>query len=118
MSAVVGRIALTYLSVVVGAVIFRASSVSAALALLAGMAGVHGTAIVDVDPKWPVHTVWLAGLYVIIWAAPNTQQIMGEATLSWIRWRPTLPWAVAFGCAVAVGVLSLGGANEFLYFQF
>ena len=30
----------------------------------------------------------------------------------------TLPWALASGFAALVGVLSIGGTTEFLYFQF
>jgi hypothetical protein len=29
-----------------------------------------------------------------------------------------LPWALAFGCAATLGLLSLGGTGEFVYFQF
>jgi len=34
------------------------------------------------------------------------------------RWRGTLPWAAAFGCAAAIGFMAVGGTSEFLYFQF
>jgi hypothetical protein len=70
----------------------------------------------------------LVGLYGIVWLLPNTQQIFPDAApaldtvepgpIVWLRWRGTLPWAVAFGCAVAVGLISIGGTGEFLYFQF
>jgi hypothetical protein len=33
-------------------------------------------------------------------------------------WRPTTRWALAFGCAATLGLLSIGGTGEFLYFQF
>ena len=35
-----------------------------------------------------------------------------------LAWQPTLRWAVAFGCATTLGLLSIGGTGEFLYFQF
>ena len=70
----------------------------------------------------------LVVLYAIVWGAPNTQQIMRACgpTLETVRagpfprlaWRPSLPWAAAFGCAAALALLSLGGSGEFLYFQF
>ena len=117
-SAVIGRVAVTYLSVVIGAAVFRADSVTGAWTMLLSMAGAAGAPLLSPDPKWGVHAAWLASLYAIVWIAPNTQQIMGQAESVRLRWRPTLPWAVAFGCAAAVGVLSIGGTGEFLYFQF
>ena len=70
----------------------------------------------------------LVGLYVIVWVLPNTQQIFVDTApsldaiepgpVAWLRWRGTLPWAVAFGCATMIGLLSVGGTGEFLYFQF
>jgi alginate O-acetyltransferase complex protein AlgI len=70
----------------------------------------------------------LVGLYLIVWLLPNTQQIFAEdvATIesvtstrfTWLRWRSNLGWAVALGCATVIGLLSVGGTSEFLYFQF
>ncbi len=70
----------------------------------------------------------MVGLYLIVWLLPNTQQVFVDAgpaldaveqgPIAWLRWRATLPWAVAFGCASVVGLLAVGGTGEFLYFQF
>jgi D-alanyl-lipoteichoic acid acyltransferase DltB (MBOAT superfamily) len=70
----------------------------------------------------------LVGLYIIVWLLPNTQQIfirmapvldtVEPGPIAWLRWRGTLPWAIAFGCASALGLISIGGTGEFLYFQF
>jgi alginate O-acetyltransferase complex protein AlgI len=73
--------------------------------------------------------LWVALLFVIVWCFPNTQQIMHrfEPTLGRIQpgpfskilsWRPSLAWAAAIGAMLSLGVLSLGGTSEFLYFQF
>jgi hypothetical protein len=35
-----------------------------------------------------------------------------------LQWQPTLRWAVVAGCAALLGLLSIGGTGEFLYFQF
>lgn len=108
--AIGGRVAQTYLCVLVGSAIFRAPTLDAAGTLLAGMMGLH--------PAGPymhgsLHALWLAGLGAIVWGMPNTQQIVDGAL-----WRPTLAWAMAAGCAVTLGLLSLGGTLEFGYFQF
>ncbi len=71
---------------------------------------------------------WLAGLFAIVWFMPNTQQIFAAARpvldritpgpIAWLRWRPSVGWAIALGLAGVVAVLSMGGSGEFLYFQF
>jgi hypothetical protein len=73
--------------------------------------------------------VWLVILFVVVWFCPNTQQIMYKfsPTLGRIQpgpfagalsWRPNAVWACAVGALLCLGVLSLGGTSEFLYFQF
>jgi D-alanyl-lipoteichoic acid acyltransferase DltB (MBOAT superfamily) len=112
--AAVGRVALTYLCVLLASVIFRAPSLDAAGSLFAGMAGRHAGAP---HAHAALHALWLAGLAIIVWCMPNTQEIV-EGHNTWLRWRPSLPWAVAAGCAATLGLLSLGGTHEFVYFQF
>ena len=122
---IVLSVGLTYLAVLVGAVFFRAPSLTAAFDLLAGMTGMHGVGLaIPTEPKLQARlaldVIWLGLLYAIVWGAPNTQEIMGEARnrMSALLWRPSLPWAVGFGIAAAFGLLSVGGTGEFLYFQF
>jgi D-alanyl-lipoteichoic acid acyltransferase DltB (MBOAT superfamily) len=124
-SHVVGRVLLTYLCVLVGAIMFRAPSVSAAVELLGGMLGLHGASLALPDVRVARDIAWLMMLYVIVWEAPNTQQIMceyapalGRIHAGSLRWHPTARWAVTFGCAATLGLLSIGGTGEFLYFQF
>ncbi len=127
-AAGVGSLALTYLCVLLGAIVFRAPSLTAAVQLVAGMLGLHGVTVAAFDAHAWLAIAWLAGLYAIVWGAPNTQQIMRDyapalgriqpGSLSSLRWQPTLRWAAAFGCAAALGLLSVGGTGEFLYFQF
>ena len=115
--AVIARVTLTYLCVLVGAVIFRAPSMEIAGTLLRGMAG-FGAGHSDAgDAYRTVHALWLAGLGAIVWGMPNTQQIMDGGT-AWPRWRPNTSWAVAAGCAASLALLSLGGTGAFVYFQF
>jgi hypothetical protein len=71
---------------------------------------------------------WLASLYGIVWFMPNTQQIFAAhapvleaikpGKMALLRWQNNLPWAIVFGCAATLGLLSVGGTAEFLYFQF
>ena len=121
---VVARVAVTYLAVLAAAVVFRAPTLTAAGDVLAGMLGWHGISVALPDMNAGLRAaqdvLWLAALYGIVWFAPNSQQIMGldETAAVGGLWRPTLPWAAAFGCAATLGLLSLGGTGEFLYFRF
>jgi D-alanyl-lipoteichoic acid acyltransferase DltB (MBOAT superfamily) len=79
-----------------------------------------------------VHTLQAVGglacLYATVWFLPNTQEIFVRAAptldkiaagpITWLQWQSTLPWAVALGCASALGWFAVGGTGEFLYFQF
>ena len=128
-----GRVALTYLAVLAGAVVFRAPSLTVAGRMLADMAGAHGLGLpVPVGARAWLRAgrmvAWLGGLYAIVWLAPTTQQIMraAEPALGAVRagpwpslaWRCTAPWAVTMGGAAALAALALGGTSEFLYFRF
>ncbi len=130
--SIAGRVSLTYLCVLVGAVMFRATSVADALQILRGMAGLHGVSPALGDARSVLAAArdcaLIGTLFVIVWAAPNTQQIMrdyapvlGRASagpVPRLAWRPSVGWAVAFGGAGALGLLGIGGTGEFLYFQF
>jgi alginate O-acetyltransferase complex protein AlgI len=126
--AVTARVALTYGCVLAGSVVFRAASLTDAGAMLGSMIGLRGIDSAAPDLRAVVDVAWLVALYAIVWAAPNTQQIMRAyapalgrvAAGPWPRlvWQPTLPWAVAFGAAATLGLLSIGGTGEFLYYQF
>jgi alginate O-acetyltransferase complex protein AlgI len=121
-------VALTYGCVLVGSVVFRAASLTDAGAMLGGMLGLWGLGVAAPDLRTVVDIAWLVALYAIVWAAPNTQQIMRAyapalgrvAAGRWPRlvWQPTLSWAVAFGAAATLGLLSIGGTGEFLYYRF
>lgn len=128
------RVLLTYLCVLVGAVVFRADSLGTASGVLSGMAGLHGFAFAGPMPERGLTLARDWALIVLAAAlalgAPNTQQIMrehapvlgravaGAGHWSIWTWRPSLGWAVAFGCLGALGLLAIGGSGEFLYFQF
>jgi alginate O-acetyltransferase complex protein AlgI len=132
--AAIPCVLLTYLCVLVGSVFFRAPSIGGAVDLLAAMVGWHGLG--DVLPALDARSLarssallgWMLALYGIVWLAPNSQQIMRACEpaigrvqagpLPWLQWQSNLPWALAFGIAATLGILSIGGTGEFLYFQF
>ena len=142
--------AVTFVAVVAGWVVFRADSLGTAEAILRAMAGMNGFVLPDVWlARWGgfgewlasqgvvfgataglprtgiVHWIWI--LLLIVWFAPNTQQItaafkpalnMPDEPAPWFTWRPSaVAAAVTAGMAVAV-LINLQRYSEFLYFQF
>lgn len=142
---------LTFVAVVIGWVFFRASDLPSALAILKAMSGANGLVLPDVWagrlgamadllraggvgfgslPALPrtgvINWIWI--LLLVVWFAPNTQQIMAAArpVIAGLpegggsRWR----WQPGFGTALGTAVLllavifNLGRHSEFLYFQF
>ena len=131
----------TYLAVLVAVIFFRAPGVGSAVDLLVGMLGFHGVLAplpghalpLEVGAYWShredaLAIVWLVTLYAIVWIAPNSQQILShyEPALGhvaapsprWPTFRLTARWGIALGLGACLGLLSIGGTTEFLYFQF
>lgn len=146
---------LTFLCVVTGMVFFRSPTMAAAWNIVHGMAGWHGIALPPVVlerlgslagslQQWgvaaaPVNSEffpllqWVAGLLVLAFFAPNTQQILaryepalGVETVTpyksgprlHLSWNASVAWAIAVAAIAAVGVAHVGGVSEFLYWQF
>ena len=153
---VASKVFLTYVAIVVAEVMFRSSSVGAALEMLGGMIGLHGVDPIPVPSTvmtvlrhlGPLHVFLtqthhilavpiedsippparLALLFFIVWALPNTQQIMAkflptsqpirERVPRWLSWQPSASWALGIGILLAVSLMSLQQTKVFLYFQF
>lgn len=143
---------LTFLFVVVAWVVFRADNISAAIGMLKGMAGINGFVIPDAWLiKWGVLGQWLTAhgystaafsnplirggavnwiwiSLLIVWLAPNTQQIMAayKPALDMpksdkavrLSWRPSYAWLAASIWCSAFAILSISELSEFIYFQF
>ena len=98
----------------------------------------HRVGVATVSPElWSVQefgrmAMWTIALMVIALAFPNTLQILARyepalgvkplttdfAGKSIIEWKPSLPWAIVVSIVAAIGIFSLGGNSEFLYWQF
>jgi D-alanyl-lipoteichoic acid acyltransferase DltB (MBOAT superfamily) len=143
--------ALTFLAVCGGWVLFRSPSFSAAYELYRGMMGLNGIMLPEqwqhklgpVAPWLGQHgvsfgdllsvfqggqqVVWIVGLLLVVWVAPNTQDIMAacepvldgrEVRKQPLQWWPSLSWAMTIALLALVSLLSLNQVTEFLYFQF
>ncbi|RKE36789.1 D-alanyl-lipoteichoic acid acyltransferase DltB (MBOAT superfamily) [Paraburkholderia sp. BL23I1N1] len=138
------NVLLTFVAALVAFAFFRAHGVGDALALLQGMAGLHGVETLD-WPAWGAANMnpaeWLhlvagrstlalqiVALLAIVWCTPNSHQLMGRFSPALERaaeglpvaltWRPSLRWTVAMLGVLVFCVAQLHGEVRFLYFQF
>ncbi|MEE2674795.1 MAG: MBOAT family O-acyltransferase [Myxococcota bacterium] len=117
----------TFLAVVVAFVTFRAADLLVSLSILTGMAGFRGSAgrPVEVEAGF-----WIAGLLVIAWGLPNTQQLLRDhdpgidiydhlREKPWfgIAWQPRPGWALFTLTLLAAALFGImvEGHVEFLY---
>lgn len=146
-------IMITFTAVVIGWVFFRAESIDGAVNILSAMIGMHGISFpfsisgADSTDAWVIENgiilnglfhgqlivhgglLWIIVLSIIVWALPNTQQIMsqfkpaletyrGEIQEHPLCWKPNTTWAIGIGVLASFAILSLTHVSEFLYFQF
>jgi alginate O-acetyltransferase complex protein AlgI len=139
---------LTFIAVVVGWVLFRAPDVETAVAILQAMAGFNGLVLPEswlvrtggsalaalgiefgATPALPrtgvLHWIWI--LLLLVWLAPNTQQIMAAAKPALgvlpdaparFPWRANAAWMLLTTALLLAVIVNLGRHSEFLYFQF
>lgn len=135
---------LTFASVTVAHVFFRANDVPDALVLLRGMVGLSGVEAIDTAALgqlaaqgwagWQVlagrhlQAILIVALLAIAWFSPNAHQILGrfspalarpqEASAAWLRWQPSLRWLAVVLALLLLCLLNLHRETRFLYFQF
>jgi alginate O-acetyltransferase complex protein AlgI len=134
--------ALTFLSVMIGWVFFRSTTMETALLFISRMF-TPNSGFFDLTVPSELGIVmdfelacWLGFATVIAWMFPNTQEWISYAErcgptirmegrplwsvpfLSQLRWKPSRSWAVVVGVIVGLALLSLAGPSEFIYFQF
>jgi alginate O-acetyltransferase complex protein AlgI len=117
----VAALLLTFLSVVIAWVFFRADSLDSALYVLSKMADPSHVAF----GRGEIANFGLIVIYAaLVWFAPNTQAIMGydhknrtvgEKLSAW-RLRPLFLYAAA--AVLAFGILGIQQHSEFIYFRF
>jgi hypothetical protein len=112
---------MTFLSVVVAWVFFRADSMSSAVYVLSKMADPTQIAFGRGEMAY---AVFIMGYAAIAWFAPNTQTIMGydhknrtvgQGFGAWQK-RPAFLYATA--AVLAFGILGIQQHSEFIYFRF
>jgi hypothetical protein len=121
------RVTLTYCAVLLAEIVFRASSVSDAAALVGSMSGFHGSGFPLSVPD-ASHGALVLVLGVVAFGFPNVYQMLNDWSPALTRvkplrrqfpvWRPTWASAAALGALLAVAALCCEGTTQFLYFQF
>jgi D-alanyl-lipoteichoic acid acyltransferase DltB (MBOAT superfamily) len=137
---------LTFTSVIIAWVFFRAPDFATAGRVLSGMVGLNGfsipvsahtygmfdlvlLALGAADEKlWIASVAFYLFCFFLIFAMPNSQEIVEPdrhlpvqahslPAIS-LRWRPNLVWAVACSGLVVSSLMTFTRVTEFLYFQF
>jgi len=131
--AIVGSVLLTYFAVLVGFVLFRADSLSDAMALYGAMIGWSHAAAGALSLRgWLLANEGQISLIVvglaIVWFTPNIYNLLGryspaltkvpETRWTWLEWRPEPQWALAMAALFFVSIVFLQNTSKFLYFQF
>jgi D-alanyl-lipoteichoic acid acyltransferase DltB (MBOAT superfamily) len=133
----------TFVSVVIGFVFFRASSLPNAMEMVRAMAGFNGQEIkplrlplMNVTLPLPstngivsrYEIVLMSMAMIIVWASPTVNDIfyrfepvlskVSPPSLTLLRWEPNVSWAITTGIIAAISILYIATTSEFLYFQF
>ena len=124
--------AFTFVLIVIGWVLFRATDLRAAGHLLATMSGfgaapLAGAQLLLKASAWP----WIACLLAYVWLLPNTAEIFcrhqpypesvkAEAAEEgrWFHWHMGTVRAGLCGLLLGVAILSISKSGEFLYYNF
>ena len=131
-SKVINRI-ITFLTVTVLWVFFRAENLDSALSIFQSLLGMHTPPDPDFNNiKISEDRLWF--FLLVIWFAPNTKEIMfehsdenkkldalqqsPESKKRWYHWYPNQWWAALTSLLFIISILELTQSRQFIYFQF
>ena len=133
---------LTFSSVLLGQVFFRANSVADAVYVLGTLLGLHGRgpALLDVPipsgamptySRFLLHPAGAAAAmlfcFFVVWALPNTQEILNQLEKGALRhtsllprlyWKPNAAWTTGLCFLLIASLMLISESTSFLYFQF
>ncbi len=122
---------LTYSAVLLAQIFFRAASARAALSMVGGLLGNHHSASPSPFTANRANMMHLLVGFFIVWALPNTQQILANfkpalelapsdlrPSLLSLSWKPTVAWSLTIGAVLLFTLIKMQNPSTFLYFQF
>ena len=128
---------LTFISVVIAWVIFRADNVNDAILIIQGMFGFNGIETnIKLSPLTNISFVKTFGIIFtilfIIKKMPNVLEIFAlykpaleideskieTKFVKYIKWEPNYLWSLIIAIIAIISILSMSKTSEFLYFQF
>ena len=125
---------ITFASVVIAWVFFRAESLRGAFTILKGMIGLNRIAGFEGNYLGSIHSagvfIWIAFAFSIVFLLPNTAQILKESEFLSIpksapqgislkiEWKSSLLWMLFMACIGIISISRLHKFSEFLYFNF
>ena len=122
----------TFVLIVIGWVLFRATDIHVARHVLEAMFGlgtapISGTQSLLKSNLW----VWLGGLLAFVWLLPNTAEIFSShqpypdvvktdpaAEPRWFHWDMGIGRAISCAFLLGIAILALSKSGEFLYYNF
>jgi D-alanyl-lipoteichoic acid acyltransferase DltB (MBOAT superfamily) len=114
---------ITFLSVVIAWIFFRAESFGGAITMLAGMTDVVGVTTASSSLE-----AWtrIAAACLLVLFAPNSQEILSQydpalgatPARGWVAWKPNGRWALITAAMAVYGILNISKTSEFIYYQF
>ncbi len=132
---------LTFGSVLIGQVFFRANSVHDAIYVFGSLLGLHGRGpALHGNPfaaAMPTYSRFLLSpapatlailiCFFIVWALPNTQELLNQlekgarrhsSLLPRLYWKPDFVWATGLCVLLVASLMLISEGTSFLYFQF
>lgn len=124
---------ITFLTVTVLWVIFRAENIDVALSMIQSLFGVHASPDAEFNNiKISEDRLWF--LCLIVWLSPNMKEIMSrcfgegretdmerhisESKKHWYHWRPNTWWSAYTTILFVISLMGLTNSGRFIYFQF
>jgi alginate O-acetyltransferase complex protein AlgI len=121
-------VAITFLAVVVGWVMFKADHLSTAMDMYRAMLAIAPIGTPESFTLGAPDWAKLIGALGFVWLLPNSYQIfaryhpaLGQVERTrwrWIEWRPRFIWAGAAASCIAMTMMPVRPVLSFLYFQF
>lgn len=123
---------LTFFVVVIAWVFFRAEDFHSAISIIHSMAGGNGFGMTVRHQLVEHHIMtrnFIAALLLVVWLAPNTQQIMSRFRPALgvpsspqgggrLAWSPAYRWLFLHAAVAWLGIMSISKLSEFIYFRF